>query len=114
MKTLPLVITLAVLAGGCSESKPNVEIETRNMTHSLFAMPYVTVKAKAIEDDVIVKDIIVNRGNCKLVDSSALGGRPTLPEKLKFGGTVTATFSPPCEASQVDIVTNKGSWSQTY
>ena len=114
MKTILLTIAAAVATCGCLNSKPNVDIETRDKVNPIIGLPYVQVKAKAIEDNVIVEDIIVNRGNCKIENVALLTGKPILPKTLKFGESVSVAFSGPCQASQVDVVTNKGRWTQSY
>ena len=58
MKTILLTIAAAVATCGCLNSKPNVDIETRDKVNPIIGLPYVQVKAKAIEDNVIVEDII--------------------------------------------------------
>lgn len=110
---LPL-LTATFLTSGCLSSEPDVEIETRDKVNPVFHVHYVKVKVRAIEDEVTVKDIIVNRGNCQIENINAFNGQPMLPKTLKFGESVDVAFSAPCEASQVDVVTNKGSWSETY
>lgn len=114
MKTKLIAFAAAAMAIGCSDSTPNVDLETRDKVNPLFGIPYVLVKVRALEDNVTVEDLIVNRGNCKIENTDFLGGRPVLPKKLKFGESVSVSFSGPCEASQVDVVTNKGRWTLTY
>ena len=111
---IPIVITAAILVSGCLDSKPNVDIETRDKINPLFGIPYVQVKARALDDNVTVEDIIVNRGNCKIENVEFMSKKPILPKTLKFGESVSVSFSGPCQASQVDVVTNKGRWSQSY
>lgn len=116
MKTIsiPIAIAAAIVVSGCLDSKPNVDIETRDKVNPLFGIAYVQVKAKALEDNVTVEDIIVSRGNCKIENVGLLSGKPILPKTLKFGESVSVAFSGPCEASQVDVITNKGRCTQSY
>ena len=114
MKTILLTIAATVATCGCLNSKPNVDIETRDKVNPVFGVRYVLVKAKATEDNVIVKDIIVNRGNCKIENVDFLSKEPILPKKLKFGESVSVSFSGPCEASEVEVVTNTGRWTESY
>lgn len=114
MKTILISIAAAVMASGCLDSTPNVDLETQNKVNPVFGISYVLVKVKALEDNVTVEDLIVNRGNCKIENTDFLSSRPILPKKLKFGESVSVSFSGPCEASQVDVVTNKGRWTLSY
>ena len=109
-----IAIAAAAMTSGCRDSKPNVDIETRDKVNPVFGIRYVLVKAKATEDNVVVKDIIVNRGKCKIENVDFLSKEPLLPKKLKFGESVSVSFSGPCEASEVEVVTNTGSWIESY
>ena len=114
MKKLGVVVALAGALMGCSDPKPNIEIETFNRVNELFGVKYVEVKVKAIQDQVTVEDIIVNKGNCKIENLNGFTRKPIIPKQLKFGESVSVAFSAPCEATQVDVVTNDGSWTVSY
>jgi hypothetical protein len=74
MKRLIATSVLLAMISGCGNSKPNVEIETSDKVNPIFGIKYVQVKVKAIEDEVVVEDIVVNRGNCKIENKNALTG----------------------------------------
>lgn len=114
MKKMAVIFALTGLLIGCGKSEPNVDIETYDKVNQLFGINYVEVKVKAISDEVTVEDIIVNRGNCKIENKNIFNGKPILPKQLKFGESVSVSFSGPCEAAQVDVVTNNGSWTVSY
>lgn len=114
MKKLAVICALTGLLIGCGESEPNVDIETYDKVNQIFGIKYVEVKVKAISDEVTIDDVIVNRGNCKIENKNIFNGETILPKQLKFGESVSVSFSGPCEASQVDVVTNDGSWTVSY
>jgi len=114
MKKMAVIFALTGLIIGCGDSEPNVDIETYNKVNQLFRIKYVEVKVKAISDEVTVDDVIVNRGNCKIENKNTLNGKPILPKQLRFGESVSVSFSGPCEAAQVDVVTDDGSWTVSY
>lgn len=114
MKKLGVVAALAGALMGCSNPEPNIEIETFNRVNELFGVKYVEVKVKAIQDQVTVEDIIVNKGNCKIENINDFTRKPIIPKQLKFGESVSVAFTAPCEATQVDVVTNDGSWTVSY
>lgn len=114
MKKMVAIFALTGLLIGCGESEPNVNIETYNKVNQIFGIKYVEVKVKAISDEVTVEDVIVNRGSCKIENKNFFNGKPILPKQLKFGESVSVSFSGPCEAAQVDVVTNDGSWTVSY
>ena len=67
-------------------------------------------------DDIIVKDIRVNRGNCNLALKQLGMFNMQFPAKLSYGQTTTVvttgkTFMEPCKnVLEVEVVTNKGNW----
>lgn len=67
-------------------------------------------------DNVIVKDIIINRGNCTLSVKQLGLFSNQFPAKLSYGETSTAsisgkTFMDPCKnILEVEVVTDKGNW----
>lgn len=86
---------------------------------------YTEISNKGIEsrvidvvalDDIIVKDIIVNRGNCNLALKQLGMFNMQFPAKLSYGQTSTVvttgkTFMEPCKnVLEVEVVTNKGNW----
>lgn len=114
MKKIALTIALTGLLSACGSSKPNVDIKTYDKVNPVFGIKYVLVKVTATDDSVTVKNIVVNRGNCKIENKDFDDGKPILPKQLKFGQSVSVSFSGPCEAAQVDVVTNNGSWTMSY
>lgn len=114
MKKIAVVFALFVVLAGCGESKPAVEIETFNKVNPLFNVKYVQVKIKSIVDEVVIKDVTVNRGNCKIENRNVLSGKPIFPAKLKFGESVSVSFTAPCEATEVSVDTSDGGWTVSY
>ena len=65
-------------------------------------------------DSVIIKKIIVNRGNCK--DAEYLPWRPI---RLNFGSTYERIFTgkragTPCNVLEVAVDTNQGAWTFNF
>lgn len=115
------IITLLVAAvleqdnyESISETEPNILIETYDRINPTFRIKYVEVKIKSLENDIAINNVIVNRGNCRIENKNFLTGRPILPKKLKFGQTISISFSGPCEALEVEVFTNIGSLKNTY
>lgn len=71
-------------------------------------------------DDIIIKDIIVNRGNCTLAIKQVGIFDMQFPAKLSYGETSTVavtgkTFMEPCKnVLEVKVVTNKGDWKVNF
>ena len=95
------------MTSACCDSKSNVEIEVYDRA-GLY-MKSIEVKVKAIEDDVIVNDIIVNRGNCE-----SLFEKKGFPKQLKFGKSISVSYVGSCDLTQFDVVTNNVNWTVSY
>ena len=109
MKKVLVLSSVVFALSGCGDSEPPVKIETFDKVNSIFGIKYVEVTVTGIADEVVVEDIIVNRGNCKRETVFA-----KLPKKLKFGESVSPTFAAPCIASEVSVITNDGDWTVNY
>jgi hypothetical protein len=93
---------------GIGGTEPQVKVETYNRDNPTLGIgiKYVEVTVTSTADEITIKDIIVNRGNCKVE-------KRYLPKTLKFGGSISvSSFS--CVAAQVEVVTDKGYWTWTY
>lgn len=113
MRHIIPVLTCLLLTA-CGSSVPLIDVETRDEINPIWHVAYVQVKVKAITEEITIADIQVNRGNCTSKNRDFFTQKPILPKTLKFGESVTMTFSAPCEASQVDVTTDKGDWSFNY
>ncbi len=112
MKYIAILI-FSFLISGCNDN-PAVKVETYNKVNQLFGVKYIEVKVSSIVDEVVVEDIVVNRGNCKIQNINVMNRKPIIPKQLKFGESVSVSFSGPCEASQVDVETDQGSYTVNY
>lgn len=68
---------------------------------------YGVIQLTIIDDNVVLKSIKVNRGNCKM---ESVGNR-TLPAKYKFGDVATFKYMKCDRIIEASIVTDSGSWT---
>lgn len=68
---------------------------------------YGVIQITITEDNVVLKSIRVNRGNCKM---ESVGNR-TLPAKYKFGDVATFKYMKCGRIIEASIVTDTGSWT---
>ena len=104
---LPLLILGFLTA--CDKGDPPIDIIAYD-SENLYGMPYVKVSVVSVVskvDEIEVREITVNRGNCKRNIGS-------YTKTLKFGQEYSTTFQAPCRASQVDVETDAGDWTVTY
>jgi uncharacterized lipoprotein YehR (DUF1307 family) len=107
MKKIIFILGIVFSLSACGDSEPAVKVTYS----SEYINEYVTqtkVKVSSIVDDVIVESVILNRGNCDKQHSQKL------PINLKFGESFLVFTTTRCELAQIDVVTNKGSWTINY
>lgn len=117
MKYKVLLVLAILLLCACEDEEPDIRIETYNRVNQFINLPYVSVSVAALVEDIEIENIIVNRGNCRMENQRFRGlnnGMTKIPKRLKYGEVITMDFSGPCKASQVEVVTSRGSWSQSY
>ena len=68
---------------------------------------YGVIQLTITDDNVVLKSIRVNRGNCKM---ESVGNR-TLPAKYRFGDVATFKYMKCDRIIEANIVTNSGSWT---
>lgn len=91
------------------EPEDAVEIQVKEMTGNMFStqMTVPVVEVTAIVDSVEVQDVIGNRGNCKMTSVR----QAEFPRNLQFGEKATAGFTAGCNLIQIDVVTDRGTFS---
>lgn len=113
-KWLLAVLLTASIPSFAGQSLP-VKVETLNQMHPAGTR-YATVIVTARDDIVTIKNIIVNRGNCRINNyKSPFSTKETiLPATLQYGQSVKVSFYNNCIAYEVKVETDKGSWRFTY
>lgn len=103
-------ICIAILSlSGCS-SEPNIEVSIEsNQYHGSLVF---TIQATT--DEVIVKNVVINRGNCALPAGTAKDIERTV--KLGFGQNYRG-YSPSCtvnDVKEIEVTTNEGAFTFTF
>jgi len=79
---------------------------------------YKQLSITSLQDDVIIQDVVVNRGNCKIINIKMLdrfNTAPLLPLTLKFGKSFDFGFTSNCEnILEAEVHTNKGNGRWTF
>ena len=75
---------------------------------SCFRISLNEIKITSLVSQVIVKDVVVNRGNCKVSKSDE-----SLPFVLAYGED-HEIFMPGCNVIEVSVVTDKGDWTANF
>lgn len=71
------------------------------------------VHVMSVADSIIISNITVNRGNCKVVNKNFVTNKPAFPVTLKYGQEMMV-FVGNCTVMQVDVATSQGNWMMKY
>lgn len=99
-----------------AEPTSPIKVETSDYVHPAGTR-YATVVVTSLDDSVKVKNIDVNRGNCRIDNKkfmSSVNNETILPITLRYGQSVKVNFYNECVASEVVVTTDKGAWRYTY
>ncbi len=109
------IITLVLfLFSACSFASAPVNISLYKGVNPNYNFPELKVKITAITDKAEIKDVIVNRGNCRVDKKYAITGRSMLPKTLNYGESITLFVLSSCSVLQIDVVTDQGNWTMHY
>lgn len=116
MKALKLlaITTLAAASVACSDAEPNFDIELYDKQNSFNGQPYAEVVITARADEVVIEDVIFNRGNCETRYQNVLTNQDVLPVTLRFGERAGVQSKIGCTASEIEIVSSEGAWVYEY
>lgn len=101
-----------MLLSACGEKVAPIKVELSQFSYP--QLPYliynkVTVTTISDNDEIIIRGITVNKGNCKSIRT------PFKERTLSYGQYVEDVFITPegttCNVLQTTVDTNKGSWS---
>lgn len=112
-KALFITLVLTFFSTSSFASSP-VNIALFRGVNPNYNFPELKVKITATTDKTEVKDVVVNRGNCRVDKKYAITGRDMLPKTLKYGESITLFVLSSCSVLQVDVITDKGNWTKHY
>lgn len=111
---IPALLLLSAQAMAAPD--PLIKVETSNSVHPAGTR-FVNVIVTALDNNLTVKNIDVNRGNCRIDNQKYLyssNKETILPVTLHYGQVVSVNFYNDCVASEVVVTTDKGAWRYTY
>lgn len=112
MRLVALAVFASVAAAlpACSSSKSDVEVSLQTNPHWGTLMYNI----QANTDDVVISEVVVNRGNCSVPPGTAAELERTV--KLKFGQAWRG-YSPNCQVAnvkEVRVTTGRGSFTFSF
>jgi len=123
-KLISSLLALMLILGlsGCGDDKPKtspIKISVEQAYNEAWNYYYPKVIITSIDDNVNIKNVLVNKGNCKYSnqDLAYVNGRmqtiKLLPRKLTYGKQLEIRLKK-CEVLRIDVQTDKGSWTVEY
>lgn len=119
-----VAVCVGILFSAC-DGEPPVEIE-KGVNSNMFLRNYTYIEIRAISDSVTIKDILLNRGNCKfrivglggVIDGTYKeieGKEIAHASTIAFGESVRKVVACPVDSlKEVKIVTDKGTWTFNF
>jgi len=110
-----ILISSILLAQGAP-----IKVQTQRAYNSVYGYYYPKIIITSIEDKVTIKNVKVNKGNCKYTNTDIVyrNGRmqtiPLLPRTLKYGQHIEIRLQSSCNLLRVDIETDKNTWTVEY
>jgi len=113
MKRLLSFIVVGILSGSnlLAQGAP-IKISTENFYNQFYGISYPKIHITAIEDNLQIKNVVVNKGHCALLNGNPI--KNMFPKKLKYSQRVDIPLSPKCNVIRIDVLTNQGDWSVEY
>ncbi|MCT7494497.1 hypothetical protein N5S93_02660 [Aliarcobacter cryaerophilus] len=108
-----IALILTISLNGCKddESPVNIVAQKEMINHFFLGnRMFLKVDVTSKKDDVVLNNIIVNKGNCEMIK---IGG-DLFPRNLKYGESIGYLFSANCNVLQIEAVTNNGNWIINY
>lgn len=89
-----------------SEAPFKVRVKKRVSDLFGFNQTIPIVEIISISNSLTVKNVIANRGNCKMTAHR----QKAFPHKLKYGEIAIAGYTARCELFEIKVITDKGYW----
>jgi hypothetical protein len=110
-----LALMLLIGLSGCTDSTPEkspVRIDAKTLSSDWggYIVSVPVVEVTAVTDEITIKNVIANNGNCPMTAIT----QNNFPKTLSYGQKVKSGYTTKCNLVKVEVITNKGSWSVEY
>ena len=108
---LTVILALGLSTNANAASVP-IKIKPKILVSEFggFEVRVPVVEIISLRNDITIKNVIANNGNCKMTRYS----KQFFPKKLKYGELVTAGYTTRCNLLKAKIITNVGSWTYEF
>jgi len=110
MKRFFSLCVVSILLGSqlVAQNAP-IKISLENFYNQLFGFSYPKIHITSLEDNLEIRNVIVNKGHCKLLNGKPI--KNLFPKKLNYSQKVDIPLSTSCDILRIDVLTNMGDWS---
>ena len=109
---ISLCVVLMLAGSSLMAQNAPIKISLENHYNRFYKISYPIIHITAIEDNLEIKNVIVNKGHCQLFNGKLI--KSHFPRKLQYSQEVDTTLSASCNVIRIDVITNQGDWSVTY
>jgi len=109
-----IVMLIAIIGCSSKPSEPVVDVKVTKKYNSAWHYYYYMVDIISKADDIKIKNVSINNGNCEPYYETKTGFSPVPPKKaLRFGDELFIRTKK-CNVIKVAVDTDKGSWEWNF
>jgi len=105
------VVLMLTGASLMAQSSP-IRISLENYYNQIYKISYPKIHITSTEDNLKIKNVIVNKGHCKLLNGNPI--KNAFPKKLNYSQKVDIPLDVNCDVLRIDVKTNQGNWHVEY
>jgi hypothetical protein len=118
LKSVIILFFVTISFSACSKESP-VTLEMEQAYNQAWNFFYPKIVVTAIENNVEIEKISINKGNCKFTDynityDSGFKTKELFPAKLNEYQELEIRVDKNCRVKVVDLVINKNEWSFSF
>ena len=111
-QVIGLCVVLLLFGTNLMARNAPIKLSVEDYYNQLFHVSYPKIYITSLEDKLTIKNVIVNKGHCKLLSGYPI--KNLFPKTLQYSERVEIPLSPRCNVIRIDVVTNQGTWTAEY
>jgi len=111
-RLMAMCVILMVSDANLMAQNAPIKISLEDFYNQFYGIRYPKIHITSVEDNLNIKNVIVNKGHCKLLSDAPI--KNLFPKKLQYSQRVDIPLSPRCNVLRIDVETNQGTWSVEY
>jgi len=107
-----LCVVLMLVGSSLMAQNAPIKISLEDFYNQFYGISYPKIHITAIEDNLEIKNVIVNKGHCQLLSGNPI--KNIFPKKLEYSQKVDIPLAASCNVIRINVITNQGDWSVDY